>query len=196
MPIEKHGSVSVYSPDGGTAAAAVKRDAAHDEDQAGKPTMMAADPEALYQAGLVFLQRPNKINNALLAFEQAYRLRPTEPQFASYYGLCLALCGRQLSEAESLCAHAVENGFYRSDLYLNLGRVYLARKKKRDALAAWQKGLSIEHGNAEIERELSKLGSRRDPVFAFLDRGHVLNRLCGRVRAQLVRDGSRTRRAR
>lgn len=50
---------------------------------------------------------------------------------------------------------------------------------RRRARKALERGLVVDKGNDEIMRTLRGMGTRRRPVFPFLDRGHVLNRYTG-----------------
>ena len=56
---------------------------------------------------------------------------------------------------------------------------------KAPAFEAFQKGLNLKPGHVRILDELEKYDRRGEPVFTFLPRGHLLNRMAGRVRYRL-----------
>ena len=59
-----------------------------------------------------------------LEIEQQRNVRRPEWRYLSYYGLSLAKCGKPGAEAIEACETAARNEALKSDLYLNLGRVY------------------------------------------------------------------------
>jgi hypothetical protein len=66
-------------------------------------------------------------------------------------------------------------------LYLNLGRAYVAARRKRDALDAFRKGLEYDKSNREILVEIRALGSRKKAVVPFLDRSNPINKYIGKI---------------
>lgn len=138
------------------------------------------DPEEYYKAG-VFLLRRSRNREALLAFKQALELRPTDPRYMSYFGLALALSENRVRESLKICENSVEKEFFRSELYLNLGRVYIMAGNRRKAHTAFRKGLALDRENFELKKELERMGVRKGPVLPFLDRRHPLNKLAGKV---------------
>jgi len=137
------------------------------------------DPEELYKAG-VFLLKRDKTREALIAFKHALALKDTDPRYMSYLGLCLALVEGKVKEAQRLCEKSIEKEFFRPELFLNLGRVYLMSGNKKKAHVIFRKGLSIDKDNMDIRYELERMGVRKPPVLPFLDRRSVLNKLAGK----------------
>lgn len=138
------------------------------------------EPEELYKAGIFLLKR-DKTREALVAFRHALAIRGAEPKYMSFYGLSLALVEGKLREALGLCEKAVGKEFYRPELYLNLGRVYLMAGNRKKAHMALRKGLALDRENMEIRSELERMGVRRPPVFPFLDRRNPANKVAGKV---------------
>ena len=103
-------------------------------------------------------------------------------KFVSYLGLALTLSQGKSDEGLKLCEQAVKREFFDPDLYCNLGMVYLRHRMKSPAFEAFQKGLNLKPGHRRILEELERYDHRSEPVFAFLPRGHALNRLAGRLR--------------
>ncbi len=127
--------------------------------------------------------RSGDILVALVQFEAAYAIEPL-PAIKSKLAYCLALERRQLQKSLALCKEAIKAEPANADHYYQLGRVYLIAKQKRHAIAAMRKGLKYQRHQPIID-ELTKIGVRKDPVFASLPREHFLNRSCGRLLDQL-----------
>lgn len=145
---------------------------------------MTNNPEELFQAGLALVHK-RESNGAIHFLRRAVQACPDEVLYRSYLGLCLARVDRRSEEALQLCREAVEQEFFRAELFCNLGRVYLLRSEKGRAFKAFCRGLSVEKRNAEIIAELKKMGIRKAAVFPFLKRSHVINRMSGRVLASI-----------
>ncbi len=133
----------------------------------------------------------NRSGDSELFFEKACKLQPDSAKYKSYYGLALGLRGRRLTEAEHLCEEAAERKYYDVDVLVNLGRVYLFRKKRRQAFETFQKALAIDPRSEKVQVELQRMGVRRPPVLVFLSRGNFLNKYLGILRSRLERKLSR-----
>jgi tetratricopeptide (TPR) repeat protein len=138
------------------------------------------DPDEFFKAG-VFLLRRDKVKEALTAFKRALLAKESEPRYMSFTGLCLALAQGKVREGLVLCEKAVEREFYRSELFLNLGRVYLLAGNRRKAHMAFRKGMALDRENRDIRAQLERMGVRKAPVFPFLDRRHPINKFAGKV---------------
>ena len=147
------------------------------------------DPETLFKLGLA-CYRQKKLQEARRLFSRACEIKPGEPRYASYCGLLLALVMRKLKEAEELCEGAINPDCKAVELFYNLARVYLMQGRREKALHAFRKGLQIDPGNIAIHRELENIGTRKKPVFPFLGRGSLLNRLAGVLRSKLSKHTS------
>jgi Flp pilus assembly protein TadD len=133
----------------------------------------------------VQLTRRDDYRKALTLFEQALRLRPSEPRFQSYVGLCLAVTGKKVRAAVELCERAARAEFFRADHFCNLGAVYEVAGDRRKAYDAYQHGLELDRNHAGIKGALRKMGRRRQPVFPFLPRTSAMNRMAGMVLCRL-----------
>lgn len=107
-------------------------------------------------------------------------------KYLSYYGLALSLAAGRTREAIEMCERALTVEFYNPDLYLNLARVYLSAGERRKAHKALCQGLRIEKRHTGLVSEMRRMGLRRRPVFGFLPRHHLLNRVTGRFSSRLV----------
>jgi predicted Zn-dependent protease len=102
-----------------------------------------------------------------------------DPSHLSYCGLLLALTGKR-DRGVALCEEAVvRNGRRAGLLYLNLARALDVAGRKRDAIAALNRGLLIHPDERQLVRELQHLVPRAEPLFPSLGRRHVLNRYVG-----------------
>jgi predicted Zn-dependent protease len=149
-------------------------------------TAVPGDPDKLFKEALVYIRR-NEPNRAACALKQALKVRPQDPHYLSYLGVCLAMIDKQATEAAILCEEAAEEVCCDALLYCNLGKVHLLLGNRGKAHAAFRSGLAWDRDNRHILRELRAMGARKKTVFSFLSRGHVLNRLAGRLRHLLRR---------
>lgn len=148
--------------------------------------MLVQAAETRFQRGLQALEAGRGLE-ALALFEAALEVerrlgaRAPQARYLSYYGLSLALENGQAREGADLCRQAIALEFFNADLCLNYGRVLLANDRRKEAHAAFLKGLSVQKNHQAIIRELAKMGWRRRPVLPFLARGNPLNVALGRV---------------
>ena len=149
--------------------------------------MLNPAAEKSFESGLDALERV-ELKEALAYFEAAVaiekrsRKAPLQPRYLSYYGLCFALVGKQIHSAVKLCAQACAMERYNPDLEWNLGRVYMAAGRRKEAYSAFIRGLRQERKHQGIWRELHRMGVRRRPVLKFLSRDNPLNVFLGRKR--------------
>ena len=155
--------------------------------------------ETAWRGGVQALERRNYKESISLfqhAIDQERQEGVKNPKmkYVSYLGLALTLSQGKSEEGLKLCEQAVKREFFDPDLYCNLGIVYLRHRMKAPAFEAFQKGLNLKPGHARIVDELEKYDHRREPVFTFLPRGHLLNRMAGRLRYRLrvLFDGAAT----
>ncbi|MFI5293726.1 MAG: tetratricopeptide repeat protein [Thermodesulfovibrionales bacterium] len=142
--------------------------------------MISADE--YFMKGIQLLGEANLLG-ALACFERAH-IQETSPLIQSYLGYCIATERGQIAEALNLCRAAIERDPHNPEHYLNLGRVYLKAKKKDEAIAELRRGLSFGN-NQDIKALLEGLGLRKNPVFSFLSRDHVLNKSIGLILSRL-----------
>lgn len=109
-----------------------------------------------------------------------------QARYLSYYGLCLALSRRRFAEAVHYCQQATRRESYHAVTWWNLGRVNFAFGRRRAAWRAWQKGLEVQPGHPGIERDIERMGRRREPVLSVVSRSHPLNIVLGKLRARLA----------
>jgi len=156
-----------------------------------EPRREPIDPEALFRVGLRLFERNQRSREAAVALERAHRLKPSDPRYASYYGLSLACSTNRLKDAETLCTQAVALEFCRPELFHNLGRVRLLLGDRQGAHAAFNQGLSVDRNDERIQQEIAKLGIRKRPVIGFLSRRHPLNKYIGLLCSQISKQRSR-----
>ena len=152
--------------------------------------MSSRSAEMSFKKGLQALDGGRHLE-ALAFFESSLNLeeRSGNPaprmKYLSYYGLSLSLAAGRTEEAIEMCEKALSMEFYNPDLYLNAARVYLAAGLRRRAHKAVCQGLRIEKRHPALLILLRQMGLRKRPLFKFLPRKHVLNRMTGKVRSNL-----------
>ena len=142
--------------------------------------------EEHYRRGLALLEGGHG-HDGLEHLSRAYLSDPQSARFRSGYALALALVRGQFLGAVELARAAVRQEFYNPDLYLNLARIYLAFDGKAEAVRYLRRGLMVDPENDRLRRKLVDLGVRRRPPLRFLPRGHLLNRMIGRISARVAR---------
>ena len=125
-------------------------------------------------------------DEALRDVRRALGVAPKNPFYLSYTGLLAAMAEKRFGDAESLCQEALGMRHNHAQLYLNLAEVYQQCGRTQDAIAILEKGLVSAGRDFRIRRALAKIGTRREPVLAFLHRSHPLNRTLGRLRHRLA----------
>jgi Flp pilus assembly protein TadD len=143
-----------------------------------------ADPDRLFKQALYYLQR-REPNMAAHVLGRLLELRPGDPRCLSYLGVCKAMDDKRSNEALALCEEALNAGGHEAFFYHNLGKVHLMRGSRRRAYAVFTAGLKVHPRNRAIVQELRAMGIRQTAFFASLPRGHIVNRLAGRIRKLL-----------
>jgi len=152
--------------------------------------MLVRPAEQSFNKGLEALARGEAVK-ALAMFEAAIRLdrkfragaRP-QPRYLSFYGLCLGLESHRWKEAVDLCREAVHSESYNPDLHLNLGRVLVAAGRRKEGWEALKRGIEVDEAHEGLRRALAAMGTRQRPAVPFLDRGHPVNKLLGKMTHQ------------
>jgi len=148
--------------------------------------MLVQAAESRFQRGLAALEGGRHLE-ALALFEAAIELekklgnQAPQARYLSFYGLCLAREGHRIREGAEFCRQAIALEFFNADLFWNYGRVLLLSDRRKDAFAAFVKGLSVQRNHQAILRELGQMGWRRPPVLAFLPRGNRINVALGKM---------------
>ena len=148
--------------------------------------MLVHAAETRFQRGLQ-AQKDGRGLEALALFEAALELerrlgaRTPQARYLSYYGLALARDAGQLREGAELCRQAIALEFFNADLCWNYGRVLLLSDRRKEAYAAFVKGLSVQMNHQEILHELGRMGWRKRPLIGFLSRAHPINAALGRL---------------
>ena len=102
------------------------------------------------------------------------------PEMLSLMGYSLAREAGQFQKGIELCHKAITMSPHNCEHYLHLGRIYLLAHKREQAIRAFHLGLKIRK-DARILEEIRQLGSRKSPPFSSLPRGHVVNRVTGKI---------------
>jgi tetratricopeptide (TPR) repeat protein len=146
----------------------------------------ACTPAEHHHTGLLLLDQ-GQGEEAFDHLSRAYLSDPQNARYRSSYALALALVKGQFLGAAELARAAVRHEYHNPDLYLNLGRIYLAFEFRAEAVRFLRRGLMVDPSHGPITEMLKTLGVRRRPPLRFLPRGHLLNRLIGKMQTRLVR---------
>jgi tetratricopeptide (TPR) repeat protein len=138
------------------------------------------------------------------SFDQDLRQngKHTQARYLSYYGLCLCVLRTDFKNGLRYCRTATEMEGYCPMIWWNLGRVAWLRGRRSVAHRAFRQALALEPDHAGVQRDLEKMGIRREPTMSFLAREHPVNvcfgklraRVKGRVRAVVQQDDRRNHR--
>ncbi|MFQ5588779.1 MAG: hypothetical protein ACE5F7_08060 [Nitrospiria bacterium] len=115
--------------------------------------------------------------------QEAPNIESFPPQLVSALGLCLAMAENKILTGLDYCERAVQEEVYRAEFHYHLGLVHLKDGNKRDAVAAFYKGLKFDAGHSEITKKLYQMGIRKKRSIRFLGREHVLNKVIGKLGA-------------
>jgi len=121
--------------------------------------------------------------SALASIEKALRLRDI-PEWYSYLGYCIARQRGQHRKGLELCKESLAVEPDNPAHFLNLGRVYLAKGDKNEALRTWREGMA-KGGSPELLQQLERLGTRNRPAIPVLSRSNLLNRYMGILLSRL-----------
>ena len=100
----------------------------------------------------------------------------------SYLGYGLALKEKKYREGLALCHFAINADICEPENYFNCARAYLLTDKRGRAVGMLNRGLALEPDYKKLVALRLSLGVRKPPVLGFLSRGHLINRILGRVR--------------
>ena len=146
--------------------------------------------EEMFHSGLANLKR-RAHKEAASCFQQAIDLSQEDPakpmplKYISYLGLALSSIDGRSEEAVKLCRQAVKREFYDADLLCNMGIVYLRNQQRGPAFGAFERGLKLNPNHYRILAALKRTDKRAKPMFGFLSRDHLVNRIAGRLRQRL-----------
>jgi tetratricopeptide (TPR) repeat protein len=139
---------------------------------------MLPNPEEQFRKGKKFLNK-DKLERAIKAFEKAYKADRDNPSYMSYYGMCAAMERGEMGLGLELCTRAIKKEFFRTEFYVNLGKVYIAAGNKKGAIAVIKKGFKHDPENEELNQMLIMLGVRKRAIIPLLKRSNPLNKFLG-----------------
>ncbi|WP_460596235.1 dihydrofolate reductase [Geomonas sp. Red276] len=120
-----------------------------------------------------------------ICLEQASAIEES-PECSSDLALCLAKSGGDVTVALKMAEEALRQVPDNPRVCLNLGRIQLLAGKQGDALATFRLGMQLG-GGPELQVELVRIGTRREPVIPSLPRENFLNRYLGLLRSKIKR---------
>lgn len=144
------------------------------------------ESQSLYTHALEKIRR-NRFRDALNDLIQALRIAPNNPNYLSYFGLCLAQTERDYDRAVRVCLQALEAQPKDPLLRVNLGKVYRLKGDKASAHTEFLRAWNVKNRHPGAAAELTRMGIRRPPFFPFLPRQNPANKYLGMLRAMLER---------
>ncbi|MBI5599910.1 MAG: hypothetical protein HY890_09305 [Deltaproteobacteria bacterium] len=139
---------------------------------------MTEEAKEDFKKGLRSLKKGD-MEEAVRAFEKAYRADKENPAFMYYYGMASALKWGKIGTGLELCTKAIKKEFFKAEYYLNLGHVYLASGNKKGAVTVIKKGLRFEPENENLHEMLISLGARKRQIIPLLGRSNPINKYLG-----------------
>lgn len=146
---------------------------------------LPAEPAELLRQGILACRRERWHEGYdLLARAARSVSRQTDlpPRLFSFLGVAMARCEGRRKEGLELCRYAVSREPREPESLLNLATVCLMLGRRKAALKALDRGLSVAPLHEELGGLRESLGRRRSPPLSFLPRTHPINVLVGRVR--------------
>jgi Flp pilus assembly protein TadD len=123
---------------------------------------------------------------ALAHIRRALKAEPRNPFYLSYVGMLSAVAEKRYLAGEKLCRQALEIKWNHPQLYLNLAELYHQAGRDGEAMATLRRGFISAGRDVRIRMALEKIDARRPPILSSLGRGHLLNRLLGRLRHRMI----------
>ena len=124
--------------------------------------MAIVSAENHFKKGLEALVDENFVDAAMhfrraIDVEHQRRVAHPDMRYLSYYGLCRAKAHGRLEEAIHSCRRAARVRSQDPEMFLNLGRVYLSARRRRNAFDSFQDGLKLDPDHAVLRRESDQL---------------------------------------
>lgn len=116
--------------------------------------------------------------------------QPLPSLFYSYLGVAMARCEGRKQEGLELCRYAVKLGPAEPENRLNLARIYLLQRNRRQAVKQLHVGLRLDPSDRRLRAFQDEIGKRRPIPIRFLDRDNFLNVWIGWLTYQLERKRS------
>lgn len=142
--------------------------------------------EEYMELGLAYLKK-KQWKSALEVLSQCEKRHtettvvPPPAQLLSALGVSLAMAENKVISGLDLCESAVKQEVFRPELHYHLGLVHLKNGNKRDAIAAFYKGLKFNSSHPDIIAKLYQLGIRKKRSIGVLPRKNFLNKVIGKV---------------
>lgn len=149
--------------------------------------MPATSADVIFHQGLAALSQGDAAHAADL-FKTALDLDGerhggrNHARYLSYHGLALARAQGVTRFCLAACRKAVDRKPRDPDMWLNLGRVWLLARDRRQARKALGRGLELSPRHPALRREMARIERRSGSVLPALHRDHPLNVLLGKLR--------------
>lgn len=131
-----------------------------------------------WQRGLMYLRRVAELHPGMDKLPAL---------FYSYLGYGVMRFDGKKEEGLALCRHAARKQFYQPEIQLNLARAQLLADNRPAAVKAVQVGLALDADHPGLRELREELGVRQPVALPSLGRGHLINRILGRLRKAYMR---------
>ncbi len=157
--------------------------------------MVPLNPEELFEQALTLMEKGQYLK-ALEILKNLVEntdssIYEIKPAYLSYYGYLTGTVHHDYKKAISMCNDAISKEFFHPDFYLNLGKLYLITGNKSMAIKTFYKGLKIDKTHEALLAQIKELGIRKKPLFTFLHRANLLNKITGRIRNLILKSRGR-----
>ena len=115
----------------------------------------------------------------------ALKISPDNPVYISHLGYCIGMLGN-IDGGLKMCRRASQMAPAVPIVLVNLGRILVETGSRQEARKLFAQAYRIDNTSSPAALELSRLGVRKQPVFPFLHRGHVLNKYLGMLRHRIL----------
>ena len=146
--------------------------------------MTYQEQETLYRKAR-FALRQGLLAESSNMFRELVHQCEHDSRFLSYRGLLLAICERRMSEGVSLCKQAISLAPSDPDVHLNLVRIYKSTGRRESAITVLRAAIRGGVKHKSLMREIQFLSPRSSPPLKSLHRDHALNKVLGKIQAQL-----------
>ena len=127
--------------------------------------MSVVSAEKSFNKGLVAFIDRNYVEATMyfrraMDIEKRRQVLQPDMRYLSYYGLCHAKAHSKIEGGIYACKRAAQVRKRDPQMYLNLGRVYLMARLKRQAYRAFQAGLEIEPDHRILSLESARVAKQ------------------------------------
>ena len=130
--------------------------------------------------------RERQFHQARAILEDLRKRYPEDAEVLGEYAWVMARGFRAFEEAEHYIGQAIRLEVYNPRWYTIAARIYDLKGDRQMMIHMLNKAFEWDPNYPAARMLQAKVGVRRPPVFPFLPRKHILNRLLGKIRHALL----------